>query len=406
MDNSIFDKEVWKKYLPKELSIVTNNGHFDLVFSDISIVGNLNKAEILYYHNTVDKPEDTNKDGEPDTLEFDIHLVQDNDGTTATSDLKFNVDITYGDAMVSEFIIKMPGKVEVIHYTGIGSKYDKDTEFGFDDKSLQDLINFFNRFGFKLDKKDFTFIDKYPDSYTHTEAIKIMPSFNSDHMIVVNNTKPQENRFLQNILDYLKMRGVEYVVVSNKEELKKNNSENAIGCISSGSDYRLTDQNDANAEHTNIEALNSLKCPIIGMCYAMQSMAKNNGANLATLDKVFDDNVKLSEYDNQHPLFNGIDLTNTQVSFNFNDYVESCPQGFKTIAKLDDKIAGIANDEKKHYGLLFHPEDIEDTYPILDNFIKICKKGTSAEDLQSVDANKNDMKYLQTYESFRQKRIK
>ena len=405
MDNSIFDREVWKKYLPKELSIVTNNGHFDLVFSDISIVGNLNKAEILYYHNTVDKPEDTNKDGEPDTLEFDIHLVQDNDGTTATSDLKFNVDITYGDAMVSEFIIKMPGKVEVIHYTGIGSKYDKDTEFGFDDKSLQDLINFFNRFGFKLDKKDFTFIDKYPDSYTHTEAIKIMPSFNSDHMIVVNNTKPQENRFLQNILDYLKMRGVEYVVVSNKEELKKNNSENAIGCISSGSDYRLTDQNDANAEHTNIEALNSLKCPIIGMCYAMQSMAKNNGANLATLDKVFDDNVKLSEYDNQHPLFNGIDLTNTQVSFNFNDYVESCPQGFKTIAKLDDKIAGIANDEKKHYGLLFHPEDIEDTYPILDNFIKICKKGTSVEDLQSVEA-RSDMKYLQTYESFRQKRIK
>ena len=49
MDNSIFDREVWKKYLPKELSIVTNNGHFDLVFSDISIVGNLNKAEILYF---------------------------------------------------------------------------------------------------------------------------------------------------------------------------------------------------------------------------------------------------------------------------------------------------------------------------------------------------------------------
>lgn len=406
MDNSIFDREVWKKYLPKELTIVTSNGNFNLVFSEVSIIGNLNIAQIVYYHNTNANLGDELKDGEPDYLEIDIHLVQNNDGTKASSDLKFNVDITYGDAMVSEFIIKMPGKVEVIHYTGIGSKYDKDTEFGFDDKSLQDLINFFNRFGFKLDKKDFTFIDKYPDSYTYTEAIKIMPSFNSDHMIVVNNTKPQENRFLQNILDYLKMRGVEYVVVSNKEELKKNNSENAIGCISSGSDYRLTDQNDANAEHTNIEALNSLKCPILGMCYAMQSMAKNNGANLATLDKVFDDNVKLSEYDNQHPLFNGIDLTNTQVSFNFNDYVESCPQGFKTIAKLDDKIAGIANDEKKHYGLLFHPEDIEDTYPILDNFIKICKKGTSAEDLQSVDANKNDMKYLQTYESFRQKRIK
>jgi GMP synthase-like glutamine amidotransferase len=223
-----------------------------------------------------------------------------------------------------------------------------------------------------------------------------------DSLIDTDNDNENENEY-ENDVD--NNENDEEITI-NKEELKKNNSENAIGCISSGSDYRLTDQNDANAEHTNIEALNSLKCPILGMCYAMQSMAKNNGANLATLDKVFDDNVKLSEYDNQHPLFNGIDLTNTQVSFNFNDYVESCPQGFKTIAKLDDKIAGIANDEKKHYGLLFHPEDIEDTYPILDNFIKICKKGTSEEDLQSVDANKNDMKYLQTYESFRQKRIK
>lgn len=404
MDNSIFDREFWKKYLPKELDVVTNNGNFNLVFSDIAIVGNLNTAQIMYYQNTAEDG-DVTKDGEPDTLEFDIYLVQDNDGTTATSDLKFNVDITYGDAMVSEFIIKMPDEVEVVHYTGFGSKYDKATEFGFEDESLQSLIDFFNRFGFKLDKKDFTFIDKYPDSYTYTESIKIMPSFNSDYIIVVNNSKPQENRFLQNILDYLKMRGVEYVVVSNKEELKKNNNENAIGCISTGSEYRLTDQNDAQSEHTSIEALKSLKCPILGMCYGMQSMAKNNGSNLATLDKVFNDNVKLSEYDNQHPLFNGIDLKNTQVSFNFNDYVENCPQGFKTIAKLDDKIAGIANDKKNHYGLLFHPENIETTYPILDNFIKICKKGTSVEDLQSVEA-RSDMKYLQTYESFRQKRIK
>lgn len=177
MDNSIFDREVWKKYLPKELTIVTSNGNFNLVFSEVSIIGNLNVAQIVYYHNTNANLGDELKDGEPDYLEIDIHLVQNNDGTKASSDLKFNVDITYGDAMVSEFTINMPGEVEVIHYTGINSKYDKKTEFGFDDKSLQDLIDFFNRFGFKLDKKDFTFIDKYPDSYAFKESMRYIKSY-------------------------------------------------------------------------------------------------------------------------------------------------------------------------------------------------------------------------------------
>jgi len=177
MDNSIFDREVWKKYLPKELTIVTSNGNFNLVFSEVSIIGNLNVAQIVYYHNTNANLGDELKDGEPDYLEIDIHLVQNNDGTKASSDLKFNVDITYGDAMVSEFTINMPGEVEVIHYTGINSKYDKKTEFGFDDKSLQDLIDFFNRFGFKLDKKDFTFIDKYTDSYAFKESMRYIKSY-------------------------------------------------------------------------------------------------------------------------------------------------------------------------------------------------------------------------------------
>ena len=34
----------------------------------------------------------------------------------------------------------------------------------------------------------------------------------------------------------------------------------------------------------------------------------------------------------------------------------------------------LSNDEKKHYGLLFHPEDVEDTKGILDNFINHCLK--------------------------------
>jgi hypothetical protein len=168
---NIFDKEVWKEYLPKKLTIVTDNGSFNLLFSEVSIIGNINIAQIVYHQNTF-KHDELN--GEPDYLEFDIHLVQDNDGTKALSDLKLNIDITYGDAMVSEFTVKMPGNIEIIHYTGLGSKYDKETFFGFEDQSIKDLVNFFNRLGFKLSVKDFSFIDKYTDSYTHKESIKLI----------------------------------------------------------------------------------------------------------------------------------------------------------------------------------------------------------------------------------------
>ena len=42
---------------------------------------------------------------------------------------------------------------------------DKETFFGFEDDSIKDLVDFFNRLGFELTVKDFTFIDKYPDTY-------------------------------------------------------------------------------------------------------------------------------------------------------------------------------------------------------------------------------------------------
>lgn len=401
---SVFQKEEWKKFLPEKLHIVTNNGNFNLAKSEIIVMPD--KLQLSYYQKTFNNPNDVLKDGEPDTLSFDIHMVKTNDGSEANPNtLKLDVDIAYGDAMVSQFTISKPGEITVAHYTSFGSKYDSETEFGFDDNSISDLVNFFNRFGFELDKKDFTFIDKYQDSYIpQYESIKLTPSFDDKFILVINNSKPTENRFLPNIINYLKSRGVPHNIVSNKNELDKNNNEKVIGCISSGSEYSVTKPESPDEGVVSEHGLNTLNCPILGMCYGMQSMAKSNGANLSTLNTIYKNNSVLSEYDKAHPLFKGIDLNKTQTSFNFLDYPENCPQGFKEIARLDDKVVGIANDEKKHYGLLFHPEDIDDTQIILDNFIAMCKGSMPNDDLKQIDSDKNDMKYIQTFEKFRIKR--
>ncbi len=166
-NTSIFNVDVWKKYLPSDIEIVTNSGEWKLKKSDVNLL-NEDDLQISYYHNTPKEyiDGDVNHDGEPDYLEFDIHIVKKNDGYSANSNiLKLDIDITYGDAMKSEFSITTPNKVDVIHYTGKGSMHDPNSFFGFTDKSLNDLVIFFNRFGFKLTTKDFLFIDKKNDEY-------------------------------------------------------------------------------------------------------------------------------------------------------------------------------------------------------------------------------------------------
>jgi hypothetical protein len=163
---SIFD-QAWKTLLPDKLNIITSTGDWELKKKDVIINNNL--IQITYYQNTVDKSGSVTSDGEPDYLCFDIHLTKNNTGETANPDkLKLLVDITYGDAMVSEFTIEAPNKINVVHYTSIGSKYDPKTMFAFTDDSIGDLINFLNRMSpnYKLTYTDFNFLDSDPKSYT------------------------------------------------------------------------------------------------------------------------------------------------------------------------------------------------------------------------------------------------
>lgn len=376
---SVFDSEGWKEFLPKKLDVVTNNGSWALELPDVdnnmghaTNVSNLmNCIQIGYYQNTPSREDgDVNRDGEPDQLGFDITIVKNNSGEHANPDtLKLNVDITYGDAMVSSFIIEKPNKVDVSHYTGFGSKYDPDTFWSLEDNSLQELVNFFNTWGYKLSKKDFTFIDKYPDSYVHNESIKLSPSFDDEYVLVINNSKPQENRYLTNVLKYLDFRGIKYKVANSSNDVEKMSNEfTIIGSILTGSEYRISDSSNDVSE----KALSLLSCPILGLCYGMQSMVKLYGGENKISEEFIHGSYKLTEYKDSK-LFDGLDMSTTEFSFSFHDYPEKSPEGFEVIGKLDDKIVAISNESKKQWGLLFHPEDIEYTYKVLDNFIKMCK---------------------------------
>jgi GMP synthase-like glutamine amidotransferase len=201
--------------------------------------------------------------------------------------------------------------------------------------------------------------------------------------IVINNSKPPEDKYLGKVLKYLDVRGIEYKVASSPEDITKYNQNYIIsGALSTGSDYRVND-----GDELNSTSLSELKCPILAMCFGYQSMAKFYGSNIDSGEEncgLFN----LSDYDGSHFLFNGIDLSQQKLSFCFHDYPSDVPNGFEVIAMLGDIIAGISS--KNRYGLLFHPEELESTYTILDNFVNSCKVNKGSE-----------MKYLQTFERFK-----
>lgn len=175
---SIFQQDWFEKLLPDTLTIVSDQkfkklnfdqtitdseGTNEFVFDKNECTIDYDLVQFTYYYNSMKNDDGAISDGEPSMLEFDIHFHRNVDG------IKLNVDITYGDNMAVEFSIESPNKINVIHYTGIGSKHDSDTHWGFKNESIKHLINFFNSFshGIELKPEDLSFIDENLESYEH-----------------------------------------------------------------------------------------------------------------------------------------------------------------------------------------------------------------------------------------------
>lgn len=385
---TILDDKV-KDMLPETISVYSTNGSYKLKKDVITRETDILRAS--YSHNTMKDYDGADSyDGEPDNLEFDMHFMG------SGNSLKIAVDISYGDSMMSEFTITTPNKVKVGHYTGINSDADPDTHFGFEDNTLKDLCKFFNQFGFKLTPQDFNFIDKYPDTYVK-EDVKLTPLSHGQIVLVVNNDKATDGKYLKDLVQLLKTRGVEYQIATTAQDVKRISEHNKVmGCILSGSEYSLVNPGSEQEGSASREALKLLECPILGLCYGAQLMAKESGGQIKPTGKRNLTHIKLSEYEPNHPLFKSVDMKNIDFSFDFHDMIKSCP-GYKTIGKVGSYIVAFSDDTKKRFGLLFHPEDTERTWKVIDNFIAMFHNNQIEQDA----LKQGKFQHVQNFESFR-----
>lgn len=111
--------------------------------------------------------------------------------------------------------------------------------------------------------------------------------------------------------------------------------------------------------------------PILGICYGMQLLARDVGAELVKLDHAEYGPATLVVADRQTPLFDGVP-DESRVWMSHGDSVVSLPEGYRALASTARcHVAAIGNQKKKIYGVQFHPEVVHTEYGriVLENFL-------------------------------------
>lgn len=106
------------------------------------------------------------------------------------------------------------------------------------------------------------------------------------------------------------------------------------------------------------EGIFELGIPILGICYGCQLIAHHLGGSVTAAgnDMAREYGKTLTRYDNSCSLFLG--LPGEGIAWmSHGDYMERVPDGFRLVADSDKcPNVAISNEEKKIYGVQFHPE--------------------------------------------------
>ena len=157
------------------------------------------------------------------------------------------------------------------------------------------------------------------------------------------------------------------LVVSNFISIEDITKIKPKGIILSGGPNSVYERN---APRCDNEIFN-LNIPVLGICYGMQLMVKELGGSVTSA-------INQSEYgraqiniDLDNPLLSNV-MNKSIMWMSHGDSINYLPSGFNKIAHTENTLhAAISNDEKKLFGVQFHPEVIhsECGMNVIKNFV-------------------------------------
>ena len=181
------------------------------------------------------------------------------------------------------------------------------------------------------------------------------------------------SQFTQLIARRIRELGIysEIINFNQIKSIKKNKS--TKGIILSGGPLTTTKKKSANLDNYILD----LKVPILGICYGHQILAKKFGGKVKiSKTREFGHAIVKSKF-NSPITKNFFKRKNNSVWMSHQDIVYKMPSGFKRIAYSNNsKFAIIANEQKKYYGVQFHPEvsHTANGKILIRNFVlNICK---------------------------------
>ncbi|HEY6327100.1 MAG TPA: glutamine-hydrolyzing GMP synthase [Candidatus Cybelea sp.] len=111
--------------------------------------------------------------------------------------------------------------------------------------------------------------------------------------------------------------------------------------------------------------------PILGICYGMQLLAREIGAELVKLDHAEYGPATLVVAHRDTPLFDGVP-NESRVWMSHGDTVVKLPHGYRALASTQRcHVAAMGDPEKKIYATQFHPEVVHSQFGriVLENFL-------------------------------------
>ncbi|PKF50866.1 glutamine-hydrolyzing GMP synthase, partial [Enterovibrio nigricans] len=145
---------------------------------------------------------------------------------------------------------------------------------------------------------------------------------------------------------------------------------NPDGIILSGGPESVTEANSPRAPQYVFDS----GVPVFGVCYGMQTMAEQLGGKVAGSDER-EFGYAAVQVTGESALFAGLEATQ-DVWMSHGDKVVEIPSDFVKIAQTDTcPYAAMANEEKKYYGVQFHPEvtHTKNGLKMLENFVlNVC----------------------------------
>ena len=181
------------------------------------------------------------------------------------------------------------------------------------------------------------------------------------------------SQFTQLIARKIRELGAYSEIINFKQIKNLIKNKSLKGVILSGGPLTSTNKN---AVKLNTSIL-SLKIPILGICYGHQILAKKLGGRVRASKKREFGKALIKSKSKSASTKKFFNKKINSVWMSHQDIVYKIPKGFKKIASSDNsKFAIIADEEKKYYGIQFHPEvsHTENGKILIQNFLfNICK---------------------------------